>query len=202
MIKNVVFDIGGVLLEYRWRDLLKSFGATDEEAEAVAGITFSDPAWRAMDRGEMSLDETREYFVKTYPDHGYLLDCFLSHPEGMPVDRPAVWEKMRLVKEAGYRIYILSNYGEELFRCHVSGKEFMSYPDGVLVSYEDHVCKPDRRIYEILVERFGLVKEECIFFDDMLENVESAIGFGMQSVQILSQQVILDELDRLLEGKR
>ena len=202
MIKNIIFDIGGVLLEYRWRDMLLDYGASEEEALAINKITFSDPTWRAMDRGDVTLAEARDYFVKTYPDYSDYLQFFLTRTDLMDVDRPKVWEKMKACKDAGYGIYILSNYGKELFDQHAACKEFMQYPDGMVISYEIRSCKPERPIYDTLADRYNLVREESIFFDDMEENVTAAIEYGFHSVQITSQQVILDELDKLLEAKR
>ena len=182
--------------------MLIDFGASEEEALAINKITFTDPAWRAMDRGDITLAEARDYFVSAYPDYSEMLRYFLTRTDLMDVDRPGVWEKMKACKDAGYGIYILSNYGKELFDQHAGCKEFMKYPDGMVISYEIHSCKPDRQIYDTLADRYNLVREESIFYDDMLENVTAAIEYGFQSVQITSQQVILDELDKLLEEKR
>ena len=68
----------------------------------------------------------------------------------------------------------------------------------MVVSYEAHVCKPDPLIYQIMVDRYNLKKEECIFFDDLIENVTTAKEFGFSSVQITSEEVLLEEIEKLL----
>ena len=182
MIRNVIFDVGGVLLEYRWRDLMKESGATDEIAEAVASITFSDPAWRAMDRGEMTLAETREHFVTTYPKYGDVMEYFLSHPEGMDVDRPAVWEKMKLVKEAGYKIYILSNFSRKGIEEAAKELDYMSKADGAVISYEVKMIKPDPGIYEYLLKKYDIDPEKAVFIDDNKDNIEAAQKLGIRGI--------------------
>ncbi len=198
MIKNVLFDVGGVLIGYRWQDMLRDYGQPEKDLPEIGDIIFGDPYWRRLDKGEVSLAETTKHFVETYPKYSQCLEYFFTHAELMAVDRPRVWEKMKELKAKGYKIYLLSNYSDELFDIHVRTREFIDYPDGMVVSYEAHVCKPDPLIYQIMVDRYNLKKEECIFFDDLIENVTTAKEFGFSSVQITSEEVLLEEIEKLL----
>ena len=153
-----------------------------------------------MDRGEVTLGEAKQHFMEVNPQYADVLDYFLTRAELMTTDRPKVWRKMKEAKDIGYNIYILSNYGEELFDLHARTKEFINYPDGMVVSYEAKCCKPDKQIYQIMVDRYGLTPSECIFFDDLEENVISAIEFGFSSVQITSEEVLLEELEKLINA--
>ena len=100
------------------------------------------------------------------------------------------------LKEKGYKIYILSNYPESLFKKHTEYADFMDDIDGLMVSYMIHKAKPDDAIYKALCDKYNLDKNESIFFDDREENVEGAMEFGIKAVRILSEQVLLDELDK------
>lgn len=90
----------------------------------------------------------------------------------------------------------MSNYPESLFKKHTEYADFMDDIDGLMVSYMIHKAKPAEDIYKALCDKYGLDRSESIFFDDRSENVDGAVKFGMKSVKILSEQVLLDELDR------
>ena len=86
------------------------------------------------------------------------------------------------------------------FRQHTQGAPFFEDMDGKVIYCELHVIKPDEGIYRCLLEKYDLKAEECIFFDDLADNVETALRLGMQSVRIRSKEQLLAELDRLLEA--
>ena len=95
----------------------------------------------------------------------------------------------------GYKIYLLSNYSEELFRKHTREASFMDDIDGKVVSYEIHEGKPDEAIYRYLLDTYGLVASESMFFDDRTENVETARRLGIQAHVIQSQEQLLSLLE-------
>ena len=102
------------------------------------------------------------------------------------------------LKEKGYKIYLLSNYSEELFHVHTKGAKFLDVLDGEVVSYQVHALKPDREIYEILLEKYSLKAEECLFFDDRMDNVEGAKKVGIQAIQVTSREMLNETLDEML----
>ena len=114
---------------------------------------------------------------------------------------PEVWEKIHILKEKGYRIYLLSNYSKYLFEMHTKDAAFMDDLDGRLVSYEVHQVKPDRDIYETLIKRYDLDPKECLFLDDRKENTDTAESLGIKSVTIESRQHVNSVIDDILNGK-
>ena len=118
----------------------------------------------------------------------------------MPVARPKVWELVHKLKEQGYKVYLLSNYSEELFKKHTEYADFMNDIDGLIVSYMIHKAKPDRAIYEALCEKYRLEPSECLFFDDRLENVQAAVNYGMQAKQVLSKEGLVEDLEKIVQG--
>ena len=182
MIKNLIFDVGGVLFDYRWKEMFMDYGP--------------DRTWDIFDLGIKSDEEIADIFCKKYPGDEDVIRWFIRHGEYMQVPRPKVWKKVHELKQKGYKIYILSNYPESLFKKHTEYADFMDDIDGLMVSYMIHKAKPAEDIYKALCDKYGLDRSESIFFDDRSENVEGAIKFGMKSVKILSEQVLLDELDR------
>ena len=198
MIKNLIFDVGGVLFDYRWIEMFMDYGLDEDNAIRVGTQMFNDPdrTWDIFDLGIKSDEEIADIFCKKYPGDEDVIRWFIRHGEYMQVPRPKVWKKVHELKQKGYKIYILSNYPESLFKKHTEYADFMDDIDGLMVSYMIHKAKPAEDIYKALCDKYGLDRSESIFFDDRSENVEGAVKFGMKSVKILSEQVLLDELDR------
>ena len=198
MIKNLIFDVGEVLLHYRWKEMLMDYGLDEQNAIRVGTEMFEDPdkIWHIFDLGTKSDDEIADMFCKKYSDDEEVIRWFIKHGEYMHVARPKVWKKVHELKQKGYKIYLLSNYPETLFKKHTEYADFMDDIDGMMVSYMIREAKPDEVIYKALCDKYGLDKNESIFFDDREENVEGAVKFGLKAVRILSQSQLLEELDK------
>ncbi|MDE6615878.1 MAG: HAD family phosphatase [Lachnospiraceae bacterium] len=198
MLKNIIFDVGDVLLEYRWHDMLTDYGLAYDEADKVGHLMFDDNLWHEFDIGNMHRDEIIKQYIENYPEHAETMEWFITHGEFMHVKREDVWEKVHKLKEKGYGIYILSNYSEELFGKHTVDAPFIEWADGIVVSYQIHITKPDERIYKYLLDKYSLKAEECIFFDDREENTEGARKLGINAITVTSREFLLKELDKLL----
>ena len=198
MIKNLIFDVGGVLIGYRWKEMFTDdFGLSDEEAEEMGHMIFDDPIWRDFDRGNVDIDLLVKHYVDLYP---YRADDFRRLFYGndkMAIEREAVWEKIAGLKDKGYKIYILSNYSEYLFKKHTDTLPFRKLLDGGIVSYETGLIKPEAEIYRHLLEKYDLDPKESIFFDDMQENVDAAGNLGITSYRVKSEESLLQMLDEL-----
>ncbi|MBO4903007.1 MAG: HAD family phosphatase [Lachnospiraceae bacterium] len=199
MPKNIIFDVGEILLGYRWEYVLEVSGLSVEEGKRVRKLIFQDPLWYELDAGNIMLDEARTLYRERYPKEADSIAFFLQHPEMMPIARERVWKLLKDMKAAGYKVYVLSNYGKELFALHVKDAPFWEDVDGAVISYEVHVCKPDARIYETLLEKYGLDPEDCVFYDDRPENIEGAGACGIAGVCIESEEALLAEMERLIE---
>lgn len=197
MIKNIVFDVGEVLLEYRWKDMLIDYGLDEETAVTVSKELFDDPLWEQFDLAILDFEEIIERYEAKYPEHKEIIKWFTTHGEFMHVARPDVWAKVHMLKEKGYGIYILSNYSEELFMKHTNGAPFIDDADGMVVSYQIHKIKPDKAIYQHLFDKYNLNPNECLFFDDRAVNVEASNKLGMKAIQVTSKAQLLEELEKL-----
>ena len=198
--KNIIFDVGDVLLDYRWQQMLMDYGLDESEAYRVGRELFDDPdgLWHEYDLGVKSQEEIIQEFEQKHPKDAEVIRWFISHGEYMHVARPAIWNLVHQLKEAGYHLYILSNYPEILFKKHTQYADFMDDMEGMVVSYMLHVGKPERVVYQTLCDRYGLNKEECLFFDDRAENVQGAIDFGMRAKRVLSAKELAADLEELL----
>ena len=198
--KNIIFDVGDVLLDYRWQQMLMDYGLDEAEAYRVGRELFDDPdgLWHEYDLAVKSQEEIIQEFEQKHPKDAEVIRWFISHGEYMHVARPAIWKLVHQLKEAGYHLYILSNYPEILFKKHTQYADFMDDMEGMVVSYMLHVGKPERVVYQTLCDRYGLNKEECLCFDDRAENVQGAIDFGMRAKRVLSAKGLAADLEELL----
>ncbi|MDD3797377.1 MAG: HAD family phosphatase [Lachnospiraceae bacterium] len=204
-IKNLIFDVGDVLIQYRWKDMLMDCGLSEPDAARIGRELFDDPdrLWSVFDLGTMTEDEVIAEFCRKYPEDAEIISWFIHHGEYMHVPRPAVWKLVYQLKSQGYGIYLLSNYPERLFKKHTEYADFMNDIDGLMVSYMIHKAKPDAAIYEALFQKYDLKPSECMFFDDRAENVQAAKELGMSAVRVMSQEGLLEDLRRIEEfGKK
>lgn len=195
-IKNIVLDVGDVLLEYRWKDMLTDYGLSKEDAEFLGTMLFGDPLWEEFDVALRPRQDIIDDYIRKYPNYENEIRWFMSHGERMHIPRPEVWERVHALKEKGYGIYILSNYSEELFQIHTKDATFLEDADGIVVSYQVHKIKPEPEIYEHLLKTYGLKAEECIFFDDRPANTEGAARVGMHVVTVTSKQQLIEQLEK------
>ena len=200
MVRNLIFDVGNVLIGYRWFEMpTEDFGLSSEEANRIGNEMFENDLWGlGLDGGRITLDEAILEYGKLYPQDIRVMEWFLRNGERMAVKRPEIWEKVIGLKKKGYNIYILSNYSKELFEMHTKDASFLKVLDGGIVSYQVKEIKPGRRIYELLLEKYDLKAEECLFFDDRADNVEAARNMGIEAIQVTSREMLNEILDKML----
>lgn len=209
MIKNIVFDIGNVLAAFRWRDYITEILSASEDewmpggrAWRLAAATTKNPLWREVDRGAMTVDEIITAMIATDPEIEDDIRLFFADRRRlvMEYDYSAGW--IESLKSRGYRVYLLSNYSEDHFKYISKHFRFFGLEDGRVISFEEKVLKPGARIYEILLERYGLKAEECVFLDDTPENIDGAKAVGMQGIVFKNYSQSSAELDELLGRDR
>lgn len=198
--KNVIFDVGNVLLEYRPERMLQDYGLNENDAKRVCDELFndSDDLWHIFDLATMTDEEIKNAYCKKHPNDAKAISFFMEHGEYMHIARADVWERVHTLKKCGYNIYLLSNYPETLFKKHTQYADFMKDIDGLMVSYMINITKPDLRIYEALCSKYSLDKSKSIFFDDRKENIIAARKFGIDAAEVISKEFLLNELDKLI----
>ncbi len=197
-VKNLLFDVGGVMLSYRWKEMLMDYGLNEADALRVGNEIFNEANhyWEEFDRGYMTEDELSAKYAAEFPEDAKVIDWFIHHGEYMPVPRPGVWDKVHELK-GKYPMYVLSNYTRQLFQKHTQYTDFMKDMDGQVVSYEVHQIKPEPAIYQSICDKYDLKAEQCLFFDDRLANVQAARDFGMQAVHVQTEQELMHYLKKL-----
>lgn len=200
MIRNIIFDIGNVLADFRWKEFLRDKGFDKEMVERIARASVLSPYWNEVDRGVLGREEIMEKFVSVDPGIEEELHIAYDNIKGLVTPRSYAVPWVRELKEKGYGVYYLSNFSEMAHRECDDALAFMSDTDGGIFSYQEKVIKPDREIYELLLSRYGLKAEECVFLDDTLENVEGARACGLCGIWFQTREQAVSEL-RALTGE-
>lgn len=196
MIDTVIFDIGNVLAEWHWRrSFVEMFG--EALVEPLADATVRSPGWYELDRGALSEEEIVELLTKNAPQYAEQIARVVHESHHMVTMYPYAADWLKGLKAAGYKIYILSNFSEFGFNRLKPQFTFLQYADGALISYEVKQVKPDRIIYEMLCEKYGIVPENAVFLDDNAANTEAAIQFGLHAITVESKEQADEELQKL-----
>ena len=180
-IKNLIFDMGNVLMRYDPEVPLREYVSSEQARNLIRKELFQGPEWVERDRGTISIEEMYESVAKRIPEqyHEELKKCVY----GWDICMEPLEESAKLCEDArrwGYSTYVLSNAADEFYRYFPKFSLLEDF-DGVMVSSDVHLIKPDVRIYECLLETYQLNPEECLFFDDREDNVEGARKAGMQA---------------------
>lgn len=197
MIKNIIFDIGNVLTDFRWADFLRDKGFDDEMIDRIAAASVRNPLWCELDRGVWTEEQLMEAFIKEAPELEKELHIAFDEVHGMVTPRAYAIPWIRELKDKGYRVWYLSNFSRKVELECSDCLSFMPLMDGGILSYRDHLIKPDAAIYQLLLDRYGLIADECVFLDDTLENVTAGEAMGIHGIHFKTKEQAEMELRRL-----
>lgn len=182
-IKNVVFDMGNVLMLFDGPYFSAQFTDNEADAAALQRALFGSPVWNLLDSGTISYD-TMLRVARAHLDERLwpnLDACFAGWAAySAPIEETNALAAE--LKREGYGIYLLSNAGT-CIHDQLNHMPAWSLMDGAVVSGEERLMKPDPAIYQLLCERYGLLAEECLFVDDNADNCEGARVAGMRAVR-------------------
>ena len=197
MIKNVVFDIGGVLADFRIKEFLASKGLDAPMIKRVLKASVMNPYWGKFERGEVSEEETLRAFAANDPEIEMELRLAFTSLSGMLTIRDYAIPLVQRLKDAGYGVYYLSNYSKKAYDECGESLAFMPYMDGGVVSFKVGMTKPDPRVYQCFLDRYRLQPENCVFIDDTEENVTAARDQGFAGIVFKSYDDLMVELKKL-----
>jgi 2-haloacid dehalogenase len=195
-ITAVVFDLGGVLLDWNPRHLYRKLISDPGDLEHFLAWVCTRGWHRAHDLGG-DIERSCRHLARAHPEHADLIMAWWSRGSEMLAgqfdDGVAVLQD---VKAAGVPCYALSNMEPEMFRQRQEAYGFFDLFDGCVISGLDGVAKPDRAIFEILLTRYRLVPEATVFVDDSAPNVTAARRLGIRAVQYTTARTLSDYLRR------
>lgn len=182
MIKNIVFDMGNVLLRFDREEFLDAAGVAREDREILLRRVFLSTDWVKLDWGTHDEEEAVERMCLGLPSRLHPAVRQLVERWDEPI-RPmeGMEELVRELKDKGYTLYLLSNASrrQHAYWPRVPGQDCFA---GTVISADLGVIKPDAAIYEALYKKFSLKPEECLFIDDSPYNIEGGIRTGMDGI--------------------
>ena len=198
MIRNIVFDIGNVLTDFRWREFLQDKGFNDEMVERIARASVMTPLWQEVDRGVWDEEKLIKEFSRLDPEIEDELRRAYGNVKGMVTKRDYAIPWLQKLKKRGYKVYYLSNFSYKAYTDCQEALDFLPHMDGGILSYREKIVKPEEEIYLRLLSRYGLKAEECVFLDDTRENVEAAERLGFKGIRFEVREQAERELEQYL----
>lgn len=183
MIRNMVFDIGNVLMDFRWKEYMRSlFGENEALIQTINQGIWHNGCWAAMDKGEMDGAATLRSAVAFAPQYEkeikLTLDSVAHAFHKFKYSIPWIQE----LKRMGLNVYYLSNYSAFSVAANPDVLDFIPLMDGGVFSFEVKAVKPEPEIYRCLCDKYGLKPEDCLFTDDVPANVNGAQACGFQGI--------------------
>jgi 2-haloacid dehalogenase len=196
-ISAVVFDLGGVLIDWNPRYLYRQLFADPGEMEEFLSRICTADWHRAHDLGA-DITASCERLARLHPGYRDMIMAWAERGEEMAAGQhDETVEVLRELTTAGTRCYALSNMEPDAFRVRRTRFPFMDWFDGHVISGLEGVGKPDPRIFEILLRRHGLRPESTVFIDDVAQNVEAASELGLLAIRFTSAQRLRQDLHSL-----
>jgi len=200
MIKNIVFDLGNVLISFRPSKFFDDKNYPESVISKIIPDIFGSKEWLMLDNGDISTSEAIEAIsLKSSLLKEEIVHIFNLRTEMMfPLD-----QNVRLLpelKKQGFSLYYLSNFPIDIFEEIKTGYYFFGYFDGGVISSEVKYSKPDKRIFEILLQKYHLTAEESLFIDDIEINVRTAESLGMKGFVTYGSEEISKDLSAALKN--
>ena len=195
MIKNIVFDIGGVLVDYLPKRYLKHIGLSDEEAELFNNIIFWGKEWFEYNSDNIDVNEMKEILLKNYPQYANKIDKIITNIDYNYIlfEKYDTAQYLKQLKNEGYKIYLLSDLSLDSYNFNKKF-DFFNYIDGGVYSFEVGSTKPNEINYKTLLNKYSLIPNETIFIDDNINNINAGNKLGIIGILFTNLKQVKEEL--------
>lgn len=198
LIDTVVFDLGGVLINWDPRNLYRKIFDTDRKMEWFLE-NICNMAWNEEQDAGRSLKEATQLLVDQHPPYKSYIEAYYGRwTEMLDGSKEEVVDILKRIKnDDHFRLLGLTNWSAETFPFALERFSFLSLFEGILVSGDEGLKKPAKEIYDLLFERYSLQAEKCIFIDDSLRNINAAEHCGMVGIHFKSADQLAERLKEL-----
>ncbi|PKP11265.1 MAG: HAD family hydrolase [Bacteroidetes bacterium HGW-Bacteroidetes-3] len=195
-IDTVIFDLGGVLVDWRAEYLYRKVFNGNEKKVQWFLSKICTSSWNAEQDGGRTIEEAENIKIAEFPEHEDLIRLYYNQWHQMfsgPIEENVTLFKS-LKASGNYKIYALTNWSAERWDKALQLFPFFNYFDGVVVSGQEKMRKPSLEIYELILNRFQISPEKAIFIDDNEENVTAAKTLKIHGIHYKSPQQLLKNL--------
>ena len=201
MIKNIIFDLGGVVVEWNPEHILQTFPGNPNLIRYIHTNGFFSNYWSAYDKGIMTREQVIE---KIAPLTGCPVEDCNEFIEFVKVSLTNIPETEKLIQELSqrdYKLFCLSNMSEDFYE-YLSSRKVFNYFEGKIISAIEKMVKPDREIYELLLNRYHLKAEESLFIDNLAVNIRAAQEVGIHTVHFRDKEKAYQEIKNCLKTSK
>lgn len=199
MINTVIFDIGMVLVYFRWKELFAELGFEGKKFDKIADATVHNPWWNEFDKGVMSVEDVVDKYAQKAPEYREEIEKIYDYSDRFIeiFDYTESW--IQELKERGYKVYVLSNWSEPAYEANKDNHmSFLKEMDGGILSFREGIIKPDRAIYQLLCDRYQITPKDAVFLDDNSDNITAAKEFGLNAILFKNYEQAKEELENYL----
>ena len=197
MIKTIIFDLGGVLIDWNPRYLYRKIFSTEEEITWFLE-NICTPEWNEQQDAGRSFEEATQELLSQFPEHEHAIKAWYGRwqetIQGSIHGTVEILQSLRHAKQ--HRLYALTNWSAETFPWAQEKFEFLNWFEGVVVSGIEKTRKPFPDFYHILLNRYAIVPGEALFIDDNLKNIETARTLGIDGIHFQGPELLAKELSK------
>lgn len=194
MVKNIIFDIGNVLLNYKPEEYLKLKIIESDKIIEVHREMFESKEWLMLDRGIITEEEAKDIIINRSNKNGHLIKLAFENWYELftPIEESV--NILNELKNADYKVYFLSNFHLSAFENVIKRYDFFKIFDGGVVSYKEKQLKPEEGLYNRLLEKYQIKPEESIFIDDTKANIEVAKKLNFNTIPFENSKDLKEKL--------
>jgi len=198
-ITTIIYDLGGVLIDWNPKYVYRQVFDDDETKVDWFLNNICTHSWNEEHDAGRLIEDGNKVLIAQYPEHETLIRTYYERWHEMlggPIKEGVdVLKKIKGSKE--YNLYALTNWSAETFPVALKRYDFLQWFEGIVVSGTEKTRKPFAKIYEIILERYNLTAEHCVFIDDNYENIVAARALGIHAIQFKNSQQLTNELNYL-----
>lgn len=198
ILKNLVFDIGNVLVSYQPLEFHLRKGTGRERAMLYLKDIYHSEEWQRLDQGTISLTEAIGSIAEKSSLPLQEIALVFEMREELLFPIAGNTRLLEGLKKRGFGLFFLSNFPEDMFRLLYSQNDFFRLFDGGVVSSAEKILKPQPEIYRLLVKRYGIDPSETLFIDDLLPNIEAAAAEGFVTLHLTDHSMLKSRLESIL----
>lgn len=198
MIRNIIFDLGNVLLSWRPDQFFLKENYPEQKIKVLLNDIINSDTWKQLDNGDITISEAIDIItLKSTLKRDEIALVFSNCIEILYPIKNNV-RLLPLLKKRGYQLYYLSNFPAELFKEVLGLYDFFKYFDGGVISSHVLLSKPDFRIYQTLLDKYGLKTEESLFIDDLINNVNAAKALSIKAIHLEKSEKLTEEIENII----
>ena len=186
-MKNIIFDLGGVVVEWNGERVINSFEGDPTLIMYIKSNGFFKDYWTAFDKGMLEREELVNKVALLTGIPAEECDAFVEHVKLTLKPNHETEAMIKELSAKGYKLYCLSNMSLDFYD-YLKTREVFKYFDGQVISAIEHMVKPDREIYDLILQRYQLKPKESLFIDDLEANIKAAQALGINTVHFSDKQ--------------